>query len=1426
MCGTCMEGYFLNKASRSCAPCSFDGVLDSVLTVLIMAALAFALYLVLTSGGLPVPERLRDRGWPDRIPVPGAGALMAIDKGALKVLWVTFQIITSISGSLDFAYPEPFYGFLESLAFVQINFVSIDCVEKRNYHDEVLVTSVLPMLMCGAVGLRYLAKVVLNPTVTAEQRKVSFSRHAGIVLLITYLVLPKVSTVQFQGLNCLHLVSGEAYLKADTSIDCNSPGHQSFVQINAVLILIYQAIPIGYLWVLLRNHKRLKPPSAANDEVAIQMRDRDGELDPIRFLFQDLSVGGWFHEVVDMYRRIAFVGVLPLIGPDITVRCYVGVALAMLSAVYFREVTPYRTPSTNLLACIAQYQILTVFVAVLLINGNSLALLGVTPFGVGVALVLVNSLILVLAFAAGQRQHMLDELEKERKKRKVRIEWAANFTPTKFQTTLDSVAETSVAESHVLVYHYTSLAAAREMATRGVPAMASTKGVVVSMLGPQAIAPGDACLAKMGPLSASREAVVCIRLPRTLVFPLDAPATAATGGVSLASLMVLPVAVLSALAPEETERDKKVRQNLYRLKRMSEVRSARRAGSTSGVVAAASGPPPSGADAGADAAAEDAELGHGGRASVAVKRHAGTFLRARGGEVEHAPHDPPIVLPLGCVLRIYQLEDDGACTARGLHDFDLDHSHAPRLSASAVAPGASVVEAAPPAGEDVSGGSGGSGRSGAGHSRLRSLKAAAKVAVAENRQAAQRASGAHGGLADSAAVVVAANTLAPRSSAPPTAPVRRLVEVEAPESVLALCARLARARDECAALGFVAVFHYTNLAVAPLIAKGGLRMSTQGQGDGGVYFSTLSPASYGVGTEGYERAIIEDCFGTERIHEYLGKHKLDVCLVYGVCPRVLQPAPGGRANARMVHRSLFEALGTPDVHTGDHFLRGDRLVAAIDLNPTRPLALDAKNDAFELEHCVSCDQETVHALDMAWREMQNNVKRSRGLGFGGLFFSNVISVDEVDSDYAGSVVSSSPAKAGTGTVLARPAARPIARPLARRNQAGRFDSADAAATATTPRTFKAEAHAAFDDHHEDQVKAAMKAAVREQRQLEKSAKAEEQQRLKNDERKRRERLKALSPEEQRAATEAQRQAAKEEGAALRASKREDPDAHRLALERAKSVNVVAAKKKALDLERSVREKHIVEKRAADEALHDGRLRDLERAAAAAVAAAKQKSEAKALKLELAQLHREAEAAAAAAEGTDDHHVSKFAASIHQHDLQRQIQVERKHTDSVMKAHAAHEAALTAIEDSALVHAAACEWAARKQRELDADHAAAFSELQRVENERLAALEAKFKARKSAAEAKESKRREATQAAAKAAEDSAAERARSVATARAALERFAEHGVDLDPALVRALKGGPLGPKAAAMQASRQADAAAAGRSSKKAEARARAIADI
>jgi hypothetical protein len=97
---------------------------------------------------------------------------------------------------------------------------------------------------------------------------------------------------------------------------------------------------------------------------------------------------------------------------------------------------------------------------------------------------------------------------------------------------------------------------------------------------------------------------------------------------------------------------------------------------------------------------------------------------------------------------------------------------------------------------------------------------------------------------------------------------------------------LADIRYHAKRAGLIPLYHYTSPSVAPLILKGGLRMSTQGQGDGGVYVSTQGPMTYGLGTEEYETNIINDCFGTSRLEEYKGKGYLDVILVYGCEPDI------------------------------------------------------------------------------------------------------------------------------------------------------------------------------------------------------------------------------------------------------------------------------------------------------------------------------------------------------------------------------------------------------------------------------------------------------------------------------------------------------------------------------------------------------------
>jgi hypothetical protein len=105
-------------------------------------------------------------------------------------------------------------------------------------------------------------------------------------------------------------------------------------------------------------------------------------------------------------------------------------------------------------------------------------------------------------------------------------------------------------------------------------------------------------------------------------------------------------------------------------------------------------------------------------------------------------------------------------------------------------------------------------------------------------------------------------------------------------------------------------------------------MSRRGEGNGGVYFSTKGPANYEIGTPEYEFNIIKDLFGKLYLKkDFLGKQKVDVCLVFGVNPLLLEKATFGGDNSVVVSKELFDAIAPAD-SVGDYFLRSDFLLGA------------------------------------------------------------------------------------------------------------------------------------------------------------------------------------------------------------------------------------------------------------------------------------------------------------------------------------------------------------------------------------------------------------------------------------------------------------------------------------------------------------------
>ena len=111
--------------------------------------------------------------------------------------------------------------------------------------------------------------------------------------------------VQFKSLRCSELEGlGVRYLRADSSIDCDSPGYDKFVGNIVWLLAVYLCIPLAYLALLFRVSDRLHAPGGANDgdaqqrsfdEAALRLQEEsDPELRPLQFLYKGYRPQYWY----------------------------------------------------------------------------------------------------------------------------------------------------------------------------------------------------------------------------------------------------------------------------------------------------------------------------------------------------------------------------------------------------------------------------------------------------------------------------------------------------------------------------------------------------------------------------------------------------------------------------------------------------------------------------------------------------------------------------------------------------------------------------------------------------------------------------------------------------------------------------------------------------------------------------------------------------------------------------------------------------------------------------------------------------------------------------------------------------------------------------------------------------------------------------
>jgi hypothetical protein len=187
LCGSCLDGFTYSSSERQCAACDVAWLSAGVLLGALLAA--GCIVLALRSGRVRLPGCL-ERSWL-------VGAMRSVDSGTTRVVWGTYQIVQSVTWSLDVEFPAPFTTMMGGLSVFSLDFLSLECAfQKSDMFVSVYLWSAAPVVVAVLLG-----------AVHALRRRWSSSssshadldrQHAYLYLLLSFLVVPVVTRKQLQ----------------------------------------------------------------------------------------------------------------------------------------------------------------------------------------------------------------------------------------------------------------------------------------------------------------------------------------------------------------------------------------------------------------------------------------------------------------------------------------------------------------------------------------------------------------------------------------------------------------------------------------------------------------------------------------------------------------------------------------------------------------------------------------------------------------------------------------------------------------------------------------------------------------------------------------------------------------------------------------------------------------------------------------------------------------------------------------------------------------------------------------------------------------------------------------------------------------------------------------------------------------------------
>ncbi|CAM9152222.1 unnamed protein product [Ectocarpus fasciculatus] len=327
-CGICSDGYTeqLSFACSKCSENSAGGIVVAVVLALLIFFLAVAVVSYVTSGEVDMGSK---GGIVERV-------ARYIPLQSLKVVIVSWQILTQFTSVANVTYPDVYQDLLDVLDLFNFDLswlLSAGCVVDMNFHDRLLVSTISPIVVLLLLACTYAAAARANRG-DPEKLNVIWNKHVTMVLLLTFFVYSSVSSTLFRAFACDDLDDGKYYLRADYSIECDSPEHRGIQVYAGFMIVMYTVgIPALYAELLFKNRDVLK------DE------DPDREDPPrvksISNLWESYKPAVFYYEVIECFRRVLLAGVVVFIYPNTAAQIAVTLLIAFAFALLSEGLAPY-----------------------------------------------------------------------------------------------------------------------------------------------------------------------------------------------------------------------------------------------------------------------------------------------------------------------------------------------------------------------------------------------------------------------------------------------------------------------------------------------------------------------------------------------------------------------------------------------------------------------------------------------------------------------------------------------------------------------------------------------------------------------------------------------------------------------------------------------------------------------------------------------------------------------------------------------------------------------------------------------------------------------------------------------------------------------------------------------------------------------------